>query len=115
MSAVATSPFEYAGPPGLLETVTAALKGVVDPEMAVNIVDLGLVYGVAIDGRDARVRITMTSAACPVAELIIDDVTFSLSETLGAGASVEVDLVWDPPWGPERMSPKARAALWGDD
>jgi metal-sulfur cluster biosynthetic enzyme len=106
--------FDYSGPPELQPAITAALRRVVDPEMALNIVDLGLVYGVELRGGDAQVRITMTSAACPVAEMIIDDVVDELARVLGEGANVGCDLVWDPPWAPERMSPRARSAMGWD-
>ena len=61
-----TCPFPYRGPPGLQAGVVAALKQVVDPELALSVVDLGLIYGVEIDPGQARVVMTMTSAACPV-------------------------------------------------
>lgn len=106
-----TAPFAFEGDPALLPAVTDALRSVVDPEMAIDIVNLGLVYGVSVEGAAAKVRITMTSAACPVAELIVEDVGRVLSQALGEGVDVKVDLCWDPPWGPERMSPAARAAM----
>ena len=99
----------------LVTRVEAALRKVVDPEMAVNIVDLGLVYGIDARPGYGRARITMTSAACPVAEAIVDDVGHAMQRVLGEGADVAVDLVWDPPWGPERMSDKARHALGWDE
>jgi metal-sulfur cluster biosynthetic enzyme len=106
--------FDYSGPPELAPAITAALRRVVDPEMALNIVDLGLVYGVELRRGDAHVRITMTSAACPVAEMIIDDVVDELAGVLGEGAKVDCALVWEPPWAPERMSPRARSAMGWD-
>lgn len=102
--------FAYAGPAGLLAHIETALRRVVDPEMAVNIVDLGLVYGVeAGDGR-VRACITMTSAACPVIELIVEDTQRQLERAL-PGMPIRVDVVWEPPWGPERLGPRAREAL----
>lgn len=106
-----TQPFEFEGPAELRPRVLAALKGVVDPEMGINIVDLGLVYGVTADARSARLRITMTSAACPVADMITDDVYDAMGQLLGPGADIDVEMCWDPPWTPERMSPRARAVL----
>lgn len=91
--------------------VEAALRRVIDPEMSLNIVELGLVYGVEAEPGRARVRLTMTSAACPVAELIVDEVGHEVRAALGEGAEVDVELCWDPPWGPERMSERARAAM----
>ena len=107
-------PFAYAGPPELAPAIAAALRRVIDPEMALNIVDLGLVYGVEVRGAEAHVRITMTSAACPVSEMIVDDVVDELEAVLGEGGQAVCDLVWDPPWGPERMSERARSAMGWD-
>jgi len=94
--------------------VIAALRDVVDPEMALDIVSLGLVYGVAADAQEVAVTITMTSAACPVAELIVADIEERLAALLPDGGDVRVEIVWDPPWSPERMSPRARSAMGWD-
>lgn len=88
-----------------------ALSQVVDPELAIDIVGLGLVYGVDSAPGKATVRITMTSAACPVAEIIMDDIVAALQREFGEDFAVEVELVWDPPWTPERMSERARDAM----
>lgn len=85
------------------------LRGVMDPEVGMNIVDLGLVYGIDASSEAVRVRLTMTSAACPMTELIVDDVHARLAAALPPATAVEVDLVWEPPWTPERMSAVARA------
>jgi metal-sulfur cluster biosynthetic enzyme len=77
-------------------------------------VELGLVYAVEVRDARAAVRITMTSAACPVAEMIVEDVEHELGAALGEGTTVDVDLVWEPPWGPERMSARARSAMGWD-
>ena len=102
-------------PGGLVAEVEAALRKVVDPEMSVNIVDLGLVYGIEARPGYGRVKVTMTSAACPVVEVIVDDVGHAMLRVLGEDADVAVEVVWDPPWGPERMSEKARHALGWED
>ena len=100
--------FPYAGPEDLLQVVTTALETVVDPEVAMNIVDVGLVYGVTVaDGR-VDVRVTMTSAACPVTDIIIGDVEDALDRALPPDLKIHVELVWEPPWTPERMSSKAQ-------
>ncbi len=104
----------YSGPPEHKEAIEQALRGVIDPEMSVNIVDLGLVYGVEVADPAIKVRITMTSAACPVTELIVDEVTMALDRILGAATDVQVELCWDPPWSPERMSEKGRTAMGWD-
>jgi len=101
-------PFPYKGPSRLQMPVLAALSRVVDPEVALSIVDLGLIYGVAIDQGRARVRMTMTSAACPVADVIVDEVEFELEGLLPAECAIEVELCWEPAWTPERMSARAR-------
>jgi metal-sulfur cluster biosynthetic enzyme len=85
-----------------------ALRQVVDPEAGMNIVDLGLVYGIDSDAHGVRVELTMTSAACPLADLIIDDARAALAPLLPEGLALDVQLVWDPPWTPERMSDLAR-------
>jgi metal-sulfur cluster biosynthetic enzyme len=113
-AAAGPRPFGYSGPPELEPAITAALRRVVDPEMALNIVDLGLVYGVDLRDGGANVRITMTSAACPVAEMIVDDVVDEIAGVLGDTAKIDCELVWEPPWGPERMSPRARSAMGWD-
>jgi len=106
-----TLPFDYAGPPQLGERVASALAAVIDPEMALGILGLGLVYGVSADDDAVRVRMTMTSAACPVIEHIVADVEEALHPIAGDGRAVEVDVVWEPPWDPSRMSPSARYAM----
>ena len=103
------TPFPYDGPDELAGLVVAALQRVVDPEVALSIVDVGLVYGVSIDDAGAAtVRLTMTSAACPVADVIVDDVAAELERVLPPGAPIDVELVWEPPWTPAMMSERAR-------
>lgn len=102
------APFPYAGPPALQGPVVAALARVIDPEVALTIVDLGLIYGVTIDAGRAQVRMTMTSAACPVTDLIVEDVETELASVLPADCAIEVDVSWEPPWSPEMMSERAR-------
>lgn len=103
--------FTYEGPTDLLPVVVQALERVVDPEVAMNIVDVGLVYGVKVaDGR-MDVDITMTSAACPVTDIIIEDVENELDKSLPPDLKIHVELVWEPPWTPQRMSAKARSFM----
>jgi metal-sulfur cluster biosynthetic enzyme len=91
------------------DQVRDALRQVLDPEAGMNIVDLGLVYGIQVsDDAGVSVQITMTSAACPMAEMIVDDVHAVIEAALPQGTTVQVELVWDPPWTPERMSGLAR-------
>lgn len=103
--------FTYAGDAALGPPITRALHRVIDPEMALDVVELGLVYGVEAQDDAVAVRITMTSAACPVSEFIVDEVAREIRRELGEATDVRVDLVWDPPWGPERLSDRARATL----
>ena len=100
--------FPYDGPADLHEPVQRALGRVVDPEVAMSIVDVGLVYGVSVGPDTAEVRLTMTSAACPVADVIVDDIHAELERVLPAGCAVEVELCWEPPWTPAMMSARAR-------
>ncbi|HEY0825964.1 MAG TPA: metal-sulfur cluster assembly factor [Ramlibacter sp.] len=103
--------FPYEGPPDLLPVVVQALERVVDPEIAMNIVDVGLVYGVKVaDGR-LDVDLTMTSAACPVTDIIVEDVEDALDQALPPELKIHVELVWEPPWTPQRMSAKARSFM----
>lgn len=85
-----------------------ALRTVEDPEAGMNIVDLGLVY--AIDVADARVSVdmTMTTAACPMSDMLVDQVRDVVTTASPTGTTVEVRLVWDPPWTPDRMSGLAK-------
>lgn len=88
--------------------VRDALRGVMDPEVGMNIVDLGLVCGIEAADDGVTLQLTMTSAACPMADMIIDSVHDALAGELGADVPVTVEMVWDPPWTPERMSDFAR-------
>lgn len=100
--------FAYEGPADLLPAIVRALEGVVDPEVAMNILDVGLVYGVRVAGGRLDLRMTMTSAACPVADVIVDDVENALDDALPPELKIHVELAWEPPWTPQRMSPRAR-------
>jgi len=103
--------FPYEGPPEWRDRLLEALRGVVDPEVGLAIVDLGLVYGVALDDRHCGVQLTMTSAACPLGDLIVADAQAALAGVLPEGVTIAVDLVWDPPWTPDRMSERARRIM----
>lgn len=93
-----------------------ALRGVDDPEIGVNIVDVGLIYGIEVDAQRVHVRMTMTSAACPMGEDLVEEAWSALARAFPGIADIDVELVWDPPWTPERMSPDARAFFgWSPD
>ncbi len=97
----------------LREAVLVALRGVVDPEVGLDIVELGLVYRIDVESGRVRVQLTLTSPACPLGEQIVDDADARVRSVPGVD-DVTVELVWDPPWSPERMAPSARRALgWG--
>ncbi len=103
--------YPYVGDPALQAPILGALRSVIDPEMALSIVDVGLIYRVTVDDARVHVLMTMTSAACPVADVILEDVQDALDRVLPAQYAVEVELFWDPPWTPERLSPRARAFM----
>lgn len=90
------------------DDVREALKTVQDPEAGMSIVDLGLVYGIRIVSGKVQVDMTMTSPACPVAPYLVDESTAAIRAIAPAGTDVQVDLVWEPPWTPDRMSPEAQ-------
>jgi len=90
--------------------VRGALKRVKDPEMHLDLVTLGLVYDVAIDDADVKAKISLTSPMCPVAGQIVEDAKKAIEGVEGVGA-VEVELTFDPPWTPARISPLVRASL----
>jgi metal-sulfur cluster biosynthetic enzyme len=98
--------------PNLLPTDDAvwdALRTVNDPEVGMNVVDLGLVYGVTVDDTDVRVELTMTSPACPLGDVIVENAEAAIRAAAPDARKVDVGLVWDPPWTPDRMSEAARA------
>ena len=101
------------GEPGgvLYEGVVAALRDIFDPEIPVNIYDLGLIYGVDVssDG-DAKVTMTLTTPHCPVAESMPGEVEMRVGAVHGI-RDAEVNLVWDPPWDPSKMSDDAKLEL----
>jgi metal-sulfur cluster biosynthetic enzyme len=92
-----------------VEDVTEAMKDVVDPELGINVVDLGLVYGVDID-EHARVTLdmTLTSAACPLTDVITDQTEMALE---GLANDVAINWVWMPPWGPDKITDDGREML----
>lgn len=94
----------------LYEAVVNALKDIYDPEIPVNIYDLGLIYNVEIDEGHVMVTMTLTTPHCPVAESMPAEVELRVGAVPGVG-DAEVNLVWDPPWSPENMSDEARLEL----
>lgn len=93
------------------DDVIAALKRVYDPEITdVDIWELGLVYDIAIDESRVRLTMTLTSAGCPAGPQIVSDARREILAGEGV-EDVEIEVVWDPPWTPERMSDAARLTL----
>ncbi|QIG79032.1 SUF system Fe-S cluster assembly protein [Stakelama tenebrarum] len=104
---------ESNGEPGgeTYEAIVAALKEIYDPEIPVNIYDLGLIYGVEVtDDGHAAVTMTLTTPHCPVAESMPGEVELRVGSVPGVGHA-EVNLVWDPPWDPGKMSDEAKLEL----
>jgi len=93
------------------ELVRKALKGVKDPELGLNVVDIGLIYDVAVsEAGDVHITMSLTSPGCPSGPEIMGDVKQVVGELDGVN-SVEVELVWEPYWTPDRMDPRVRAFL----
>jgi FeS assembly SUF system protein len=104
-------PAEPAGASDLYEAVIEALKDIYDPEIPVNIYDLGLIYDVEITpDHHAKVKMTLTTPHCPVAESMPGEVELRIGAVPGIG-DAEVELVWDPPWDPQKMSDEAKLEL----
>ena len=95
----------------LLADIEEAMRDVVDPELGINVVDLGLVYGIKVD-QDAVVTLdmTLTSAACPLTDVIEDQ---SRTALVGAGLvnEIKINWVWNPPWGPDKITEDGREQL----
>jgi FeS assembly SUF system protein len=106
---VEAEPVEAGG--DLYEQVIEALKEIYDPEIPVNIYDLGLIYDVEITpDHHAKVKMTLTTPHCPVAESMPGEVELRVGAVPGIG-DAEVELVWDPPWDPQKMSDEAKLEL----
>jgi len=99
----------------LKDAITAALRKVYDPEMPVNIYDLGLIYGIEVDDAgQATVRMTLTAPNCPVAGTLPGEVERAARAVAGV-TGVKLELVFDPPWSKDRMSEAAKLALGIED
>lgn len=92
-----------------LADIEEAMKDVVDPELGINVVDLGLVYGMHVDeGTNLVLDMTLTSAACPLTDVITDQTNSALE---GLVNDVAINWVWMPPWGPDKITPDGREQL----
>lgn len=98
-------------PKVVADAIEAALRTVFDPEIPVNIYELGLIYGIEVteDGK-AEIRMTLTAPACPVAGMLVQEVAEKAGRVDGV-STAHVELVWDPPWTPDRMSEAAKLEL----
>lgn len=90
--------------------VMEALKEVYDPELGLNVVDLGLIYGIDIDGPSVHVKMTLTTQGCPMHSAMVSWVKEAIAGLEGV-QDVNVELVWNPPWTPDRLSDAAREQL----
>jgi metal-sulfur cluster biosynthetic enzyme len=93
------------------ERIREALRGVMDPEIGINIVDLGLVYNVDVQGNDVHIQMTMTTQACPLHEYIAESARTAVRHAVPEVAGVDVEMVWDPPWSPAMMSAEAKRQM----
>ncbi|MCI6585276.1 MAG: metal-sulfur cluster assembly factor [Mobiluncus porci] len=91
-----------------VDQIVEALKDVIDPELGINIVDLGLLYGLHLDEDDLVIDMTLTSAGCPLTDLIEQQCRFVLSDLVG---TTSINWVWLPPWGPDKITDDGREQL----
>ncbi|SCE65293.1 Metal-sulfur cluster biosynthetic enzyme [Micromonospora matsumotoense] len=103
-----------AGGRAVVADIEEAMKDVVDPELGINVVDLGLVYGVHVDDQNvATLDMTLTSAACPLTDVIEDQTRQALTTGPGGGLvdDIRINWVWLPPWGPDKITDEGRDQL----
>lgn len=98
------------GPPSLEDNIIEAIRTVYDPEIPVNVYEMGLIYDIQIDGGRVDVKMTLTSPACPVAGTLPGEVEAKVAGVPGV-EEAEVEIVWDPEWNPSMMSEAARLEL----
>ncbi len=91
-----------------IEDLEEAMRDVVDPELGINVVDLGLVYGITVADEIATIDMTLTSAACPLTDVIEDQTAAALS---GLVKDFRINWVWMPPWGPDKITDEGREQL----
>jgi len=92
------------------DQVRATLESVIDPELGINVVDLGLIYDISIEPGKISIDMTLTTPGCPLAAMIASQVEEVLRQRF-EGTEIDVNLVWDPPWTPERLSDEAKRQL----
>jgi metal-sulfur cluster biosynthetic enzyme len=96
------------------QSIVDVLSHVIDPEVGENIVDLGLVYGIEVNQNIARINLTLTSSACPMGEMLLEDIHETLSKMLPDEMEFDINLVWEPSWSPDMMSVEAKQRLGWD-
>jgi metal-sulfur cluster biosynthetic enzyme/Fe-S cluster assembly iron-binding protein IscA len=104
-------PFDETVPPPAVHDVRGALYEVYDPEVGVNIVDLGLIYGLTVEGRDVKITMTMTTPACPLGEHIRGDMNQRIRVVCPGVDAIEVTTVWEPKWSSEKMTEAGKEQL----
>jgi metal-sulfur cluster biosynthetic enzyme len=92
------------------EDVLDALRNVYDPEIPINVVDLGLVYDVQVDSGNVQVQMTLTAPGCGMGPFIAQQAEWAIADIDGV-ADVQIELVWEPPWSPDLISEEAKAQL----
>jgi metal-sulfur cluster biosynthetic enzyme len=111
-TARAAAPMASAAEVANVDDVEEALRDVVDPELGINVVDLGLIYDIRVDAENvAIVDMTLTSAACPLTDVIEDQARGALVRGTGLVNDVKINWVWMPPWGPEKITDDGREQL----
>jgi metal-sulfur cluster biosynthetic enzyme len=104
-----TESTETAAGPASVDDLTEAMRDVVDPELGINVVDLGLVYGLTVSADNvATIDMTLTSAACPLTDVIEDQTSAALE---GLVSDFRINWVWMPPWGPDKITEEGREQL----
>jgi metal-sulfur cluster biosynthetic enzyme len=98
-------------PPIAIEKIVSALRNVLDPEVGVNVIDLGLVYGIDIAEGRVRLSMAMTSPACPLSDYLKESAETAIRARVPEVMAFEFVLVWQPPWEPAMMSPEARRQM----
>ena len=93
-----------------VEAVEEALTNVIDPELGLDFVELGLIYGITVDGGDVHVTYTLTTPACPIGPVVAEQIEEFVSE-LDDVTSVDSEMIFTPPWSPDKMSEDAKFAL----
>jgi metal-sulfur cluster biosynthetic enzyme len=111
-TAPAGAPMSPAANLAAVDDVEEAMRDVVDPELGINVVDLGLVYDIRVDEENVAILdMTLTSAACPLTDVIEDQTRGALVRGTGLVSDIKINWVWMPPWGPEKITDDGREQL----